>query len=404
MRGTLDEWRDSVAKLAQGHLLATLAISTALSGPLLYLTGFEGGGVHLFGPSSTGKSTLLRMAASVWGSPGFVRSWRSTANGLEGAAAIANDTILILDELGQVEARELAAVPYLLSNGVGKARAARDGSLRDSKTWRAQFLSSGEIPVDAKLVEEKGRKPRAGQLIRMVNIAASRACGVFDDDGPDGDAASLAKTCTRAAAEAYGTAGPEFVRRFMAENLSGDDVRSMVDDFVAEEVSGGAHGQVTRVAQRLGLIAVAGELAARLGIVPWPKGEPRAAAASLFARWLEGRDGIEPAEVRQAIEQVRHFIESHGESRFDDVSDEGARPVHNRAGWRKGSDERRRWMIPPEVWKAEVCAGFDPKFVAEVLAKRGMLEKGADGNAKVEKIQGVSKRVYVITPRIFDGG
>jgi hypothetical protein len=207
VRGTLDEWRDSVAKLAQGHLLAMLAISAALSGPLLYLTRLEGGGVHLFGPSSTGKSTLLRMAASVWGPPGFVRSWRATANGLEGAATIANDTILILDELGQVEVRELAAAPYLLSNGVGKARAARDGSLRDSKTWRVQFFSSGEIPVDAKLIEEKGRKPRAGQLIRMLNVPASRACGVFDDDGPDGDAASLAKTCARAAAEASAPPG-----------------------------------------------------------------------------------------------------------------------------------------------------------------------------------------------------
>jgi uncharacterized protein (DUF927 family) len=178
----------------------------------------------------------------------------------------------------------------------------------------------------------------------------------------------------------------------------------MVDDFVAQEVSDGAHGQVFRVAQRLGLIAVAGELATRLGIAPWRKGEARAARASLFAEWLEGRDGIEPAEVRQAIEQVRHFIEAHGESRFDDVSDEGARPVHNRAGWRKGSDERRRWMVPPEAWKAEVCAGLDPKFVAKVLAERGMLKKGADGNMKVEKIEGAPKRVYVITPRIFDGG
>jgi hypothetical protein len=60
-------------------------------------------------------------------------------------------------------------------------------------------------------------------------------------------------------------------------------------------------------------------------------------------------------------------------------------------------------MIPPEVWK-EVCAGLDPKFVAKVLAERGMLERGSDAYAKVEKIEGVPKRVYVITPRIFDGG
>jgi hypothetical protein len=61
-------------------------------------------------------------------------------------------------------------------------------------------------------------------------------------------------------------------------------------------------------------------------------------------------------------------------------------------------------MIPPEVWKAEVCVGLNPKFTSKVLAERRMLEKGGDGSTKVEKIEGVPKRVYVITPRIFDGG
>jgi hypothetical protein len=73
------------------------------------------------------------------------------------------------------------------------------------------------------------------------------------------------------------------------------------------------------------------------------------------------------------------------------------------AGWRKGDGEFRRWLIPPEVWRIEVCGGLDSISVARELAKRGMLEKGNDGNSKVEKIAGTSKRVYVVTPRIFDG-
>jgi len=70
----------------------------------LGLAGCEGGGLHLLGRSSTGKTTALRLAASVWGrgeTPGFVRAWRATTNGLEGAAAGATDTVLILHELGQ---------------------------------------------------------------------------------------------------------------------------------------------------------------------------------------------------------------------------------------------------------------------------------------------------------------
>jgi putative DNA primase/helicase len=350
---------------------------------------------------------LLSLAASVWGpggKPGYVRTWRATANGLEGAAAGATDTALILDELGQVEAHELATAVYALANGIGKARAQRDGSLRESRTWRVQTISSGELPINAKLIEECGRKPRAGQLVRMLDIPASRRFGVFDLAGPDGDGAGLAKACQVAAASAYGTAGPEFVRRLIAEQVSGEAVAAMVRKFVSDHSPPGADGQVVRVAQRLGIIGAAGELATRFGLTSWNIDESVAAAAWALEQWIEMRGGTEPAEVRQGIAQVRHFIEAHGDSRFDSLDDpHDLRPVHNRAGWRKGAGEYRRWLIPPEVWRIEVCAGLDSKSVARELARRGMLEKGNDGNLKVEKIAGTSKRVYVVTPRIFDG-
>ena len=177
----------------------------------------------------------------------------------------------------------------------------------------------------------------------------------------------------------------------------------MVNDFVAAEVPAEADGQVNRGAQRLGIIAAAGELATQFGLTGWREGEARDAAAWALRRWIEARGGTEPGEVRQAVEAVRHFIEAHGEARFD-VDDPDARPVPNRAGWRKGAGEERRWLILPEVWKQDVCAGLDPKFVARVLADRGALAKSSDGNMRVERIAGTPKRVYVVTPRIFDGG
>jgi putative DNA primase/helicase len=408
-QGTVDEWRDGAAKLASGHAVLVLAISAALAGPLLGLAGYEGGGLHLLGRSSTGKTTALRLAASVWGrgdTPGFVRAWRATANGLEGAAAGATDTALILDELGQVEARELAATLYMLANGSGKARAHRDGSLRDPKSWRVLTLSSGEVPIDAKLAEDHGRKSRAGQLVRMLNVPADRGrgFGVFDGPGPEGEAAALSKACMLAAALAYGTTGPEFVRRLIRWEVSGNDVRALVADFAAAHVPQDADGQVIRAAERLGLVATAGELATELGVTGWRKGEAREAAAWALKQWIEGRGGLEPAEVRQAIETVRRFIEAHGEARFDNLDDPDARPVPNRAGWRKGQGQERSWLIPSETWKSEICAGHDPKFVARVLAERGMTERAPDGFQPVHKINGKSMRVYVVKPRIFDGG
>ena len=163
-RGSLEDWQAGVGRLASGHVLPVLAISAALAGPLLHLAGQEGGGVHFHGQSSRGKTTLLQVAASVWGrggSPGYVRAWRATANGLEGAAASATDTVLVLDEFGQVDGREAGAVLYSLSNGGGKVRAARDGAMREPKSWRVMVLSTGEITVASETDGRSGAQGRA---------------------------------------------------------------------------------------------------------------------------------------------------------------------------------------------------------------------------------------------------
>jgi uncharacterized protein (DUF927 family) len=84
--GTLESWQQSVGRYAVGNSRLVLAISAAFAGPLIGPCAAEGG-IHFKGASSTGKSTALHVAGSVWGggdANGYVRSWRTTANGLEG--------------------------------------------------------------------------------------------------------------------------------------------------------------------------------------------------------------------------------------------------------------------------------------------------------------------------------
>ena len=254
--------------------------------------------------------------------------------------------------------------------------------------------------------EDRGRKARAGQLVRMLDVPADRGLGfgAFDGGGADGDASKLAKAFKRAAISAYGTAGPGFVRQLIAEDVTGEDVRRSVAGFVASTVPPGADGQIDRAAQRFGLIAAAGEFATLLGVTPWREGEAHEAAAWALDQWIAQRGGTEPAETRQAIEQVRLFIEQHGDARFALLGEDNARPVMNRAGWRSGEGITRQWLIPPEIWKAEICAGRDPKMVARALAERGMLERAKDGFQPVQRIDGALKRVFVVKAGIFDGG
>ena len=61
--GDLADWRGQVAALCVGNPLMVAAVSLALAGPLLEPLGLDGGGLHLRGASSSGKSTIQRAAA-----------------------------------------------------------------------------------------------------------------------------------------------------------------------------------------------------------------------------------------------------------------------------------------------------------------------------------------------------
>jgi hypothetical protein len=172
--GTVDGWHTEVAALCVGNSRLTFAVCVALAGPLLHATGDESGGVHLVGSSSTGKTTALYVAGSVWGSHAFLRRWRATANAIDAQAAQHCDTLLVLDELAQVDSKEAGSIAYSLANGQGKARANRTGTAKPVLNWRLLFLSAGEIGL-AQHMAEGGKRTRAGQETRLAEVPATLA-------------------------------------------------------------------------------------------------------------------------------------------------------------------------------------------------------------------------------------
>jgi putative DNA primase/helicase len=172
-QGSLEEWKSAIASKAVGNTRLIFAISMALTPPLLSPCGWESGGFHLRHQSSTGKTTTFRIAASAFGGPPNIRSWRATSNGLEGVAAAHCDSLLVLDELSQVSPREAGQIAYMLANGSGKTRANREGGARAVAQWRLLFLSSGEIALAEKVAEDGRGRATAGQQIRIVDVPSN---------------------------------------------------------------------------------------------------------------------------------------------------------------------------------------------------------------------------------------
>ena len=360
-----------------GQRLGVLAVSTALAGPLLYLSGQDGGGIHIRGSSSTGKTSLARAAASVWGPRTYMRSWRATANWLEGAAVLATDTSLVLDELGVIDSRELNAAVYQLAIGHGSGRARRYGFMRTPASWRVMVVSTGEISIASKVEVDRNRRARAGQEVRILDIPADagRGHGAFHAprDGED-SAAALADEIVRSAEQFYWgwlarcscrpsstMASTRPPTSSMRRSRPSARTRLILAPMVRSD----------ELRVPVVLIAAAGELAHDLGIVPnWQGGEAIKAAEFALEKWIAGRGGNEAAEVIQAIRAVGCSSRSiamgfedaeFGEGRFPIVPVGAGAKSRISCGWscRRGGGRK---FVPALI----------RPHVARVLADRGM--------------------------------
>ncbi len=417
--GSLGDWQDRIAALAVGNSRLTLGLSVAFAGYLLDIAGATSVGVGLVGKSQSGKSTIANAAASVVGPLSRVRSWRASCNGLEGAASLSSDCLMVLDELQSSDPREAADATYALFNGQGKSRAHRDGSARAVATWRVAVVSTSEVPL-AQHIATAGRASMSGHDVRLIDLPVQAtqdaAMGAWEHLHGHPGAREFADAITAAARENYGMAGLAFVEHLLADrNADAEALRERVvasrEAFIASNVPTGADGQVRSVAAKLGLLAAAGALATDYGIVPWPEGAAEAAAKICFAAWLDQRGGSHSGEDRRILEAARACIAFHGTSRFAELFPSGRAEakVRDQIGWRRevslGGDSFTEFLVTPESLKRFVFAGMDPARAARVLADHGYLrmERGAKHLTVRENLQPLGRtRVYAISSRIME--
>lgn len=292
-KGTLDQWTNSIGKLSKHNPMVQLAIMAGFAGALLKPTGVMGGGLHFFGASGKGKTTLLQAGASIWGNgKDYPISWRASANGLEQNALMHNDTLLALDELAETEVRTANDMIYSLSNGYPKARATvKNGEVSAFITnpWRVFTISTGEDSIST-FFKRTSFTQKAGQAVRFLDIpATSREHGVFDDLKGFESASQLAEEMTRASTTYYGTAGRAFLQ-YLMDNKS--DIKTLFNK-TREAVEIHAIGTEEKRASKLfSLLCLAGELAITAGILPWDKDEPLKAVIKAFKLWQKERGFI----------------------------------------------------------------------------------------------------------------
>lgn len=382
-KGAFQEWQKNVLKLCAHNSRLIFSIGVAISSPCLQLVGDEGAVFNFKGASSIGKTRCLMVAISLFGSPEFKRSWRTTSNGLEGICSLHNDCLLALDEFGQSDAKEVGEIAYMYSQGIGKQRSSRDGSPRETKTWRGMLFSTGEVGIADHIQDDK-RKAKAGQLVRVLDIPAQvkDAYGCFEElhgfeNGNDGE--KFAEKIKEVCGEYYGTAGRAFIKAMIEWGVerSRKYLKTARDNFT-ENVAARYDGQVKRVANRFGLIYAALSLGIELGILSThlTKQMCEDAVKKCFKDWLNERGTTGSFESHSIINQVIGLINENADSKFipkDEVDDKRIRSTV--WGYKHGPI----FYVFPKALKEHLCKGFDEKSAKNILRDNGILIPDNEG-------------------------
>jgi putative DNA primase/helicase len=436
VKGTPEQWRERIAAPCAGNSRLVFALACAFAGPLLRPAQMESGGFHYRGDSSSGKTTALKVAASVYGGPSYLQRWRTTDNALEAIAAQHCDGLLILDELAQVDPKTAGECAYMLANEQSKARATRTGAPRARLSWRLLFLSAGELGL-ADHMAEGMKRTRVGQEVRMADIPADagKGMGAFENLHGHEGGSNFSRYLVGQVGSVYGATGRAWLQ-WLTENT--DTLKARIREasaaLAAQIVPEAASGQVDRVGARFALVGAAGELATSAGLTGWAVGESEQAARDCFNAWLAARGGIGNGEETAMLRQVRRFLELNGEGRFawwHRSSDDRNAKTLNRAGVRRMVDDRGQpiktgsdygaeygprmsaahgegvnveYFVLSEVFKSELCQGFDSQAVARVLLAHECLipEKGRAFDCKPRIPTMLGARCYRIPARVFE--
>lgn len=404
--GTLEEWRDQIGRLCCGNSRMLFAVSCSFGAPLLDLVKAESCGFHFRGLSSTGKTTLLSAAGSVWGGntqTGFLDTWRATANGMEARATLHNHALLCLDEIGEVRDTEIGEIVYALGNGAGKSRMTRGLMSRANSQFKLVFLSTGERSL-SDMMQAGGKQAKGGQDVRLTEVGADAGSGLgafsklHEHSSPD----QLARAIARASRTYYGSPILAFLEKLVCQREDSErEIRTLRDMFL-RRVPKGSSGEALRVAASFGLVAAGGELATRFGITGWVEGVASDASWTCYLSWLESRGGVGARDVESGIAAVRAFIAMNGASRFQSLAENNAK-VENRAGFKECDGDEWFYFIVPAVFMNEICRGYDYKEIAKEMKLRGYMAKGEGKHLTVRKriAELGNTRLFQILPKLF---
>lgn len=227
-RGSLADWCSMARHFNEGDyretaLVARFCLYAGFASVALEPWGLRPFIIHLCGDTSKGKTTALKVVASIYGKPEegkAITTWHGTVTAMMRRAETLKNLPMIMDELSGKDQSKFRDIVYTIEGGMSKAKASREDPLATVpiRTWRLGFFSSGEPPM----LDESAL---GGEAVRVWEFHGSP----FGENRPE-----LIRAIETTIPRNYGLAGRAFVRTMLKVN--GDKVRMM--DSIGADLQG----------------------------------------------------------------------------------------------------------------------------------------------------------------------
>lgn len=384
--GTWQGWVDQVARPALAHPSTAIMLWASLVPALLkWIPDAPNFLVDLAGETSQGKTTALKIAASVWGDPseqgGLVWSWDASPTWIERAASLCHGFPVILDDSKRARTSTVGQIVYAVAQGQGRGRATIEG-LQKGAQWRTVLLSSGEQPLTAYCAADGGAGARVltfwGSPLGSAREAQDIKAGVSDH---------------------HGHLGPRVVK-VLLEELEQDpdclrssyrDLLAKVQDWLAER---GAEGAVVqRVAAYMALLQLARQAALYAGL---PEETCPDVWGSVLASVRASSTAADTA--MKGLEVVTGYLAAHPDQVWTKI---GGRPPSG--GWlgRELSGGRLA-VIATRLDEILSAVGLDAEGIRLRWVERGWVDAIGGRTTQNQKIDGRGVRCVVFTPEAMD--
>lgn len=185
-QGTLEKWKEVFDLYGRPGLEgAAFAAATAFGAPILKFSGQRGAIINLVNThSGTGKTTVLHMCNSVWGSPDKLCAKKDdTFNSKVFKLGVFCNLPICFDEMSNTEPKQLSELAYLITQGTGKDRMkASSNELRTNLTsWQTIALCSSNHSFYEKL--EFLKDSPQGEMMRIIEYSLDYSDAVDTEYG-----------------------------------------------------------------------------------------------------------------------------------------------------------------------------------------------------------------------------